>query len=743
LKSFQAALPKLERSGDLRNQASTFTDLGRLYLAEGDNAAALASLEKALALHTRAGGQIGIAETRAYLGEAESNLGQTAKALEHFNEALKIQEAIKDRIGQGDTLHKIGGAYFAAGEPSKALGHFEKALKFWQGNEYRPGEANTRYELSRVQRSLGRLGEARAQVEAAVSIIESQRAALAGTTPRASYFASVRNYYEQYIAVLMGLHGSNPQRGFDRLALNVSERARARLLLDSFEEAQQGFREADDQNLLARRKRLRQQLSSSTDLQIRLLSNKLLPHQAAGLKEKLAAVEEQLQAVEEQLKARKPKIAGLTSPNILSAAEIQKRVLDKDTLLLEYALGDEHSYLWVVDTAGVSTFELPGRAEITSAASPFNELARKRNWEGGDSEKFEALSKALGRTLLGKAAPLLGEKRLVIVPDGVLHLVPFAALQIPGPSPRTGADARGAADGDAFELLLTRHEIVYEPSASTVAAVRGEAGRRGAPQMAAAIIADPVFGPRKASAGPPAGAGEYGSSRGGGETAERAAAELNLMPRGAPLPPLLTSGDEAREIYKIARPEGAFLALRFKANRATATSPELSRYRIVHFSTHALLNVERPDLSGIVLSLVDEQGNPQDGFLQLYEIYNLNLPVELVVLSACQTALGREVKGEGLISLMRGFMSAGARRVAATLWEVDDEATTELMRQFYLNMLRDRRQTVPAALRSAQLSLHGRKDRWGNPFYWAGFVVQGEWGPWPGAAPRAGGRRVK
>jgi CHAT domain-containing protein len=213
------------------------------------------------------------------------------------------------------------------------------------------------------------------------------------------------------------------------------------------------------------------------------------------------------------------------------------------------------------------------------------------------------------------------------------------------------------------------------------------------------------------------------------------------------------SGQEAREVYRIARPEGALLALRFKANRALATSPELSRYRIVHFSTHALLNSERPDLSGIVLSLVDERGNAQDGFLQLYEIYNLNLPVELVVLSACQTALGREVQGEGLISLMRGFMSAGARRVAATLWEVDDEATTELMRQFYLNILRekrlnilrDERLTAAAALRSAQLSLQGRKDRWANPFYWAGFVVQGEWRPWPRPTRRSRGRssRIK
>lgn len=745
-KSFDTALEKLKPPANPRYRANTLTDLGRFYMAEGNNSEALRYFGEALPLYSDDSGQIGRAENLAYLGEAESNLGQTAMALEHFNEALKIQEAIKDKRGQGDTLHKIGTMYFAAGEPSRSLEYLEKAVKLWQENGYRPGEANTRYEISRVQRSRGSLGEARTEIEAAVSAIESQRAALVGVGPRTSYFASVRSYYEQYIAVLMDLHDQNPQAGFDGLALHASERARARLLLDAFEEAQQGFQGVDDQKLLARRKQLRQQLSSSADLQIRLLSNKLLPQQASRLKERLAEIEGQLRAVEEQLRIRTPKIAGLISPKILTAAEIRQQVLDNDTLLLEYALGEEHSYLWVADVAGVRTFKLPGRAEIASVALPFNALARKRNWEGGDRDRFEALSRALGQTLLGQAAPLLGEKRLVIVPDGLLQLVPFAALQIPKPVTQQGHGAEKSSEGTTLEPLLIRHEIIYEPSASTVAAIRRESGRRGTPQLAAAIIADPVFGSKNARAALPVGDGALNNSRGGGgETAERAAAELNLMARGAPIPPLLMSGAEAREIYRIARPEGAFLALKFKANRAVATSPELSRYRVVHFSTHALLNTERPDLSGIVLSLVDERGNPQDGFLQLYEIYNLNLPVELVVLSACQTALGREVKGEGLISLMRGFMSAGARRVAATQWEVDDEAVTELMKQFYLNMLRDRRLTAAAALRSAQLSLQGRKDRWGNPFYWAGFVVQGEWRPWPRAARHSRGRsgRVK
>jgi CHAT domain-containing protein len=167
------------------------------------------------------------------------------------------------------------------------------------------------------------------------------------------------------------------------------------------------------------------------------------------------------------------------------------------------------------------------------------------------------------------------------------------------------------------------------------------------------------------------------------------------------------------------------MALDFRANRATATSSELGQYRIVHFATHGLLNSEHPELSGLVLSLVDEQGRPVDGFLRLHEVYNLRLPVELVVLSACQTGLGREVKGEGLVGLTRGFMYAGAARVAASLWKVDDAATMELMGRFYRGMLKEGLRPA-AALRAAQLEMW-RTKRWREPYYWAAFVLQGEW----------------
>ncbi len=182
---------------------------------------------------------------------------------------------------------------------------------------------------------------------------------------------------------------------------------------------------------------------------------------------------------------------------------------------------------------------------------------------------------------------------------------------------------------------------------------------------------------------------------------------------------------EAEQIFAIAPNAANLKAIDFKANYATATSGELGQYRYLHFATHGLLDSERPGLSALVLSLVDEQGKPQDGFLRAKDIYNLSLPAELVVLSACQTGLGQEIKGEGLVGITRGFMYAGAARVVVSLWSVNDKATAELMTKFYQKMLKEG-QSPAAALRAAQVEMWKQKQ-WQSPFYWAAFVMQGEW----------------
>lgn len=224
--------------------------------------------------------------------------------------------------------------------------------------------------------------------------------------------------------------------------------------------------------------------------------------------------------------------------------------------------------------------------------------------------------------------------------------------------------------------------------------------------MGAAVIADPVYGPDDA---------RVRRQRSG----VRAADSQSSFQR------LLFSADEAETILSVSGAQPNLKALDFQSNRELALSGELSKYRIVHFSTHGVLDSRRPELSGLVLSQVNEKGEPRDGFLRLHEIYSLRLNADLVVLSACQTGLGKQVQGEGLIGLTRGFMHAGAPRVVASLWQVDDAATAALMKRFYHGML-ERKLPAAAALRAAQLELMKTKA-WRSPYYWGAFVLQGEW----------------
>jgi CHAT domain-containing protein len=207
----------------------------------------------------------------------------------------------------------------------------------------------------------------------------------------------------------------------------------------------------------------------------------------------------------------------------------------------------------------------------------------------------------------------------------------------------------------------------------------------------------------------------------------RSLGDLGLGTRqaAAVLPRLAFSRQEADAIMAMTDPGKGMEALDFQASRETALNKDLGQYRIVHFATHGLLDNEHPELSGLVFSLVDQEGQSRDGFLDLEDIYNLTLPVDLVVLSACETGLGKQITGEGLVGLTRGFMYAGASRVLASLWKVDDEATAEVMGRFYAGMLKAGLPPA-AALRQAQIEMQKQK-RWTDPYYWAAFTIQGEW----------------
>jgi len=363
---------------------------------------------------------------------------------------------------------------------------------------------------------------------------------------------------------------------------------------------------------------------------------------------------------------------------------------------------------------------ITARVTREEGESPERRLARITESEA----RYWPEAARLSRMILGPAMSELKGKRLAIVPDGELQDVAFGALPIPPASGDSKAPRR-----DDWLPLIVEHEIVSLPSVSALAVLRKEtAGRRPAAKTVA-VLADPVFDKDDERIKLTI------ADKSGKESPLVATAPANgdltrateeVIGNGGAISRLPFSRAEAEAILSLAPKAGALKALDFNASRATATSAELSQYRIVHFATHGLLNRTHPELSGVVLSLVDRQGEPQDGFLQLHDVYNLDLPAELVVLSACQTGLGKAVWGEGLVGLTRGFMYAGSKRVVASLWGVQDSATAELMKRFYGAMLGEKQMRPAEALRAAQVEMWKQK-RWRSPYYWGGFMLYGEW----------------
>lgn len=675
-----------------------------------------------------------------HIGKVYLSINDFSQALHYFQRALELYQATGDKTGEAATLNEIGSTFSLLDDKRRARAYYNKALSLSRTVKDQEGEASTLYNIAQLERDLGNLAAARSQIESALRIIESLRRKVSSQDLRSSYFASVHKHHELYIDILMQLHQQRPAEGFDALALRASEQARARSLLEMLTEARADISRGVDPALLERQRVLQQALDNQAAKRMTLLGDKQTV-ELAGVTEELDKITTEYGEITDRIKASSPHYVALTQAEPLSLTEIQQQVLGEKDLLLEYKLGEERSYLWAVTRGGISSYQLPRRSDIERPALVLYNLLTARHPVPGETPEqrrsriaeadaqYWQQATAFSQMVLGPVAEQLETKRLIIVADGVLQYIPFQALTSPetaGKHHQGLSQIDSAARSDEPIPLVFEHEIVNQPSASALAVLQREMRQRAPAPKAVAVLADPVF-ERDDPRVRPAIEGDRHAATGQSQTTEmdQALRDVGMDRNQGSIPRLLASRAEAEAIQKSTPREEIFEALGFQANRTMAMGPELRQYRIIHFATHGLLNSEHPELSGIVLSLVDQQGQPQDGFLRLQDIYNLNLPADLVVLSACNTGLGKSVKGEGLIGLTRGFMYAGAASVMASLWKVDDEATAELMKHFYQVMLKDGRPPV-AALREAQLFMW-RQKRWKSPYYWAGFVLQGEY----------------
>ena len=751
LDAYRLALDRAKAAGDRPEQeASALRGIGEVLINQGKLEPAMDSLRQALAAFRKMDSASNTAHILSRMAGISQRLSQLDDALSQLQEALEIQQRIDDKDGQVATLNSLGtvhllkkdteeagsiyaraldlakstnkrydeaisllnlGRYqFEAGNPREALRLHEQAAALFQAIRFRRGEVSTLYGSARALHALGDYSAARERLERVVEGVEALRDESQSQDLRSAYFATKQHYFDLHIDVLMHLHSQDPNAGYDAQALALNERRRSRSLLEILAEPKPKLESGADPELLAQEKQLRQKLNVGAAW----LATDHGDHSAAevaSIEERLRALLLKLADVDAQLRSRRHGLAAVAGPQPLTVSDMQN-LIGKWGLLLVYSLGEERSFLWSLASDGkIGSYLLPSRAWLEEAAGQVRIAWSRRRGERGTRTYWAA---RLSREILGPVAKELGSKRLLIVGDGALATLPFAAL----PDPR--ALSGKPEQDEAADPLVVRNEIVHLPSISTLAALRNLPNRKAVPPAWLGIVADPVFtadDPRVVKGGTsPTQASSIDNSN-----LARAAEDLGIN-RFERLP---YTEVEAKAIAKLV-PKSSRVALGFEASRELIESRELKRYRILHFATHGLLNSQHPELSGLVLSLVDPQGNPrEDGFLLAHEISSLDISAQLVVLSACQTGLGDEVRGEGIVGLTRSFLSAGVPRVIVSLWNVNDHATSELMTRFYRGMI-VKGLPPSAALRCAQLSLRSQTE-WSSPYFWAPFIFQGEW----------------
>jgi len=646
-----------------RREAATLLEVGRCYLDLGRHDEALSHLEMALAIYRELENPRLEAEVLTELGRLKATQGDEDAAFGDFERAIELKTSVGDIRGRAYIFDEIGTLHRQLGNFDEALRAFREAAKRGREADDPLFESLALYHASIAHRDAGSLEEARAAVSESIRLAESLRAKVASRGLRTSFLASVHERYSFYVDLLIQLHRVRPGEGLEALAFQVAERVRARTLRESLQEAAAGIRAGIEPELLERERELGRRLNELA------IERELLPEESDRDRRRreidgISSDYDQLQAT---IRARSPRYAALTEPEAATLPEVQS-LLDDETLLVAYHLGNERSFLWSVTRDARAVHELPAGEVIDALAREVYLSLKSPGAPAGASSR-------LSQVLLGPLADI-PRKRLVVVADGALSYVPFGALE----DPRAG----GAP-------LIHAVEVVRLPSASLARALREQrSGREYARR--AAIAADPAYGSPEVS--------------------------------GLSLRRLPESRREASQIAALAPPGAVDVVAGFDARREWVESTDFSGFRFLHLAAHGIVDDERPELSGIALALVDENGDPLDGFLRLHDIYNLDLPVDLVVLSACETGLGKEVKGEGLIGLVRGFMYAGAPAVIASSWKVDDAATAALMTELYRGLFEGK--PPAAALREAQVVL-SKIPRFRAPYYWAAFELQGDW----------------
>ncbi len=679
----QLALPLARSVADQETEATVLRRLVAVEKGRGNWQSALQYGQAAQALLASTPRTFPYAELLYQLASVHAALNQPAKAAELFEQALQIVRTLRLPQAEALALGEYAATQLKSGNPEAARNSATQALRALQHTGgHKHLEARHYATLAEAQRALGQTSEALKSYRAALAALEEARALSIPTEiSRAGIVASRQQVFAGAIALL--LSQSRKEEAFE-----VAESYHARAFLDVLAEA--GL-EAEMELTSAQQQREDQLFERISGLQRELRQPELAPEQAAQLNRKLAEAESALEMYRFELRRANPRYSSVKAPPTIGFARATG-LLGKETALLEFVLGEEHSFAWVLQAGQLASVSLPARKELEPLVTAFRTAASARVNSITAAQaiaKLKTQSQPLYEKLFQPLEPYLtGARKLIIVPDGVLAYLPFETLAGQPKRPSTTAP-----------YLIERFAISYAPSASALAALRALKQNNTATAKGLIAFGDPIYGKD-----------------------ETAPVKGNATERGYDFRQLPYTRNEVNEIAALFPPTERRVFLGAAAQEQNVKSEPLNQYRYVHFATHALIDEEYPARSGIVLSTAAD--SKEDGALQMGEVMRLKLNADLVTLSACRTGLGQLLKGEGIIGLTRSFLYAGAESVVVSLWNVNDIATASLMKAFYKNLQHGL--SKDDALRQAKLGLiRGQQQAWRHPYYWAPFVLVG------------------
>ena len=708
------ALENFRRDEFMFGYLSSLHSIIGIYFQLGENAAAYSHVQEARRLSRSLNDYYYESLVSRTIADHHFSMKEYDKAIYYYRQSLNSTQSTGYKTNSVVINNKLGQIYLQRNDLKLARRHFETALSL--GSEIRNFFATSEsFFYLAVIESIVNGDDAIRLAKSSIDTTEFLYADVGNSNLKRAYLSNVSERYEFYIGLLMKNFKTSRDRSFVHEAIRSSEQSRGRSLMEKMLLADAKFFADGDPSLVDREKNLQLQLTTKLDMVVQSLGEKGSSKESEDVEQDVVAIQNELEEVRAELKLNSPIYSAIKNPAPFDIVDFQARVLDEDSVLLQFSLGVEESYLWVVDKLNVTAYYLPPREKIEARVDRLRSLLASRQFIKGESledyqkrlteaeNEYKTEARNLSDELLGEAKEKLAGKKLIVVADGRLHYFPLGALPMPG------------SVGD--EPILLSNEVVYSPSASALKILRMERKSERKPTKDLLVFADPVF-----SISDERIAGLETTNNGILATIFspfRSIESLESMPR------LPASEQEAISISDVVGTDRTTVRLGFDASRDGVLHGGIEEYKVLHFATHGLIDEKRPELSGILLSLYNKEGKqPDGGFIRLQDVYGLRLNSDLVVLSACDTGIGKEVKGEGLMSLNNAFLQAGAKSVVSSLWKVDDTATKDLMTAFYRG-LTDDGLTAPAALRQAQIKMYN-DPRYRSPFYWAAFTASGD-----------------